>query len=62
MSALLIEIVDAARPRAAEGRVADYIPALATVPADRFAMAIVTADGREGVAGDADLPFSIQSI
>jgi len=44
------------------GRVADYIPELAKVSAAHFGIAIVTADGREIVAGDADLPFSIQSV
>ena len=44
------------------GRVADYIPELAKVPASRFALVAITADGREVAAGDADLPFSIQSV
>jgi len=44
------------------GRVADYIPALATVSPDHFGMAIVLADGTVHVAGDADTRFSIQSI
>ncbi|MEM6357894.1 MAG: glutaminase [Pseudomonadota bacterium] len=62
LQALLEDIAAAARPSAAEGKVADYIPALAAVPAERFAMAIVTAEGREAAVGDADMPFSIQSI
>jgi glutaminase len=62
LSALLDAIAAEVRPAAAEGRVADYIPALAGVPPDRFAMAMVTADGREAATGDADRPFSIQSI
>jgi glutaminase len=44
------------------GRVADYIPELAHVGLDNFAMAVVTADGAEHVAGCADTRFSIQSI
>jgi glutaminase len=44
------------------GRVADYIPELAHVSPDNFALAVVTADGAEHVAGCADTPFSIQSI
>ena len=53
----------AARMAAADrGRVADYIPELAKVSADHFAIAVVTADGREHIAGDVDTPFSIQSI
>lgn len=44
------------------GRVADYIPALARVDPARFGIAAVLADGRELKAGDADEPFSIQSV
>ncbi len=44
------------------GRVADYIPALARVDPRRFAISIVTCDGRTAEAGDAHIPFSIQSI
>lgn len=44
------------------GRVADYIPQLAKVPAERFGMAIVTLDGAIHTVGDAHERFSIQSI
>jgi glutaminase len=44
------------------GRVADYIPALARVDPRRFAIAVVTCDGSVAEAGDAHVPFSIQSI
>ena len=44
------------------GRVADYIPPLAAVSPDRFGIAVVLADGTCHLAGDADEPFSIQSI
>ena len=44
------------------GTVADYIPPLAAVDPARFGIAVVEADGAVHVAGDADLPFSIQSI
>ncbi|MCL3883733.1 glutaminase [Marivita sp. GX14005] len=44
------------------GEVAAYIPELARVPKDRFAIAVVTADGSLYRAGDADEPFSVQSI
>ncbi|MEO1049854.1 MAG: glutaminase [Bacteroidota bacterium] len=44
------------------GKVADYIPALARVNADKFGMAIKCVDGDEFVIGDALEPFSIQSI
>ncbi|MET0327941.1 MAG: glutaminase [Luteimonas sp.] len=46
----------------AEGKVADYIPALASVPRDRFGMAVATLDGDVYTVGDARTPFSIQSI
>jgi len=45
-----------------EGKNADYIPILATVPSELFGIAIVTADGRTITAGDVDHTFSIQSI
>ena len=44
------------------GRVADYIPALARVDPRHFGIAVVTCDGRAAAAGDAETPFSIQSI
>ncbi|MGF1500682.1 MAG: glutaminase A [Paracoccaceae bacterium] len=50
------------RRAAATGRVADYIPALAAVDPKCFALVIRLADGREYATGDADRPFSIQSI
>jgi glutaminase len=46
----------------AEGQVASYIPALARVPARQFGIALRTCEGQEAAAGDADTPFSIQSI
>lgn len=49
-------------PRLGEGKVADYIPQLARVDPKSFGMAIVTVDGDVHVAGDAQVPFSIQSI
>src|SRR3546814_4052410 len=45
-----------------QGKVADYIPILAQVPAARFGMALATVDGRVFEVGDAGQPFSIQSI
>lgn len=49
-------------PRLGEGTLADYIPQLAQVDPRRFGMALVTPDGETAAAGDADMPFSIQSI
>ncbi len=45
-----------------EGKNADYIPILATVPSELFGIAIVTADGDVVTAGDVDYSFSIQSV
>ena len=45
-----------------EGRVADYIPALARVDAGRFGLAVITCDGETAEFGDSWMPFSIQSI
>jgi glutaminase len=44
------------------GKVADYIPSLGNVSAKHFGIAVIEADGDVHVAGDADTPFSIQSV
>lgn len=44
------------------GKVANYIPALARVPAAQFGIALRTCNGHEAFAGDAAVPFSIQSV
>lgn len=49
-------------PLIGEGKVADYIPALAKIDPKKFGMAIVTVDGDIHRIGDADEAFSIQSI
>jgi glutaminase len=51
-----------ALPIEKRGIVADYIPALARVSPEQFGLAVVLADGSVYVAGDADVPFSIQSV
>lgn len=48
--------------RTERGKVADYIPPLAEVDPAHFGIAVTTVDGEEFVAGDADTPFSIQSV
>ena len=60
--AVLEEIAEEVRPLVGKGRVADYIPKLAAMPADRFAMAVQTVDGETYSVGDARERFSIQSI
>ena len=60
---LLEEIVATLRPELGQaGQVANYIPALARVPAARFGIALRTCDGYEAHAGDSTTAFSIQSI
>jgi glutaminase len=44
------------------GNVADYIPELAKVDPDLFGIAVATIDGHVYASGDADDPFTIQSI
>lgn len=44
-----------------EGTTANYIPELARVATDKFAMAIVTCDGTIYQAGDVEVPFTLQS-
>jgi len=51
-----------ARPAAARGRVADYIPQLAEVDANQFGLAVVELDGTEHMVGDVDTAFPIQSM
>ena len=46
----------------AEGKNADYIPALAKVDPNLFGIAVVTADGKVYTAGDVKTEVSIQSI
>ncbi|MFC0226467.1 glutaminase B [Serratia aquatilis] len=61
-NALLEEILQQVRPLIGQGKVADYIPALAEVSAERLAIAVCSVDGNMFQAGDATERFSIQSI
>jgi glutaminase len=47
---------------AADGHVADYIPALADVSPDLFGIALVAVNGRAAGVGDSDHAFTIQSV
>jgi glutaminase len=59
---LLEEIYAQLKSSVGLGHVADYIPALAAVDPDKFAIAIETVDGQQFQVGDAQERFSIQSI
>lgn len=56
------EIADEMRQRTDRGEVASYIPELAGVDPNMFGIAVIDADGNTWAGGDADVPFSIQSI
>lgn len=56
------EAYEVALPHRGKGKVADYIPALATVDPNRFGFALALPDGTVHTAGDVDIPFSIQSV
>ncbi len=62
IAAILTRIERAMAQETERGRVADYIPELGTVDPARFGIAAAMADGRVISAGDATLPFSIQSV
>ena len=59
---MLDEILAQVRPLLGKGKVADYIPALASVSGNKLGIAICTVDGQRYQAGDATERFSIQSI
>lgn len=60
--ALLEEVVDKVRPLLGQGKVANYIPALANVEPGKLGIAVTTIDGKTIGVGDYLEPFSIQSI
>jgi glutaminase len=60
--ALIERIAAEVRPLTAQGRVADYIPALAAVSRDKLGIAVASVYGDVATVGDAREPFSIQSI
>jgi glutaminase len=59
---ILEEIEKEIQPFLNEGKVANYIPALANVDDKKFAMSIQLFDGTSFHIGDSSLKFSIQSI
>lgn len=62
MLSLLQDIFEEVEPMLGMGKVADYIPALATVNPRQFGISICDTQGRITSIGDASVPFSIQSI
>jgi glutaminase len=59
---IVSEIVDEMRAREERGAVATYIPELARIDPRRFGLVVIDQDGDVAAGGDADMPFSIQSI
>lgn len=62
LEAVVAEIADEMRKRTDRGEVATYIPELARVDPAAFGLAVVDMDGKVILGGDAETPFSIQSI
>lgn len=56
------EIAFEMRRRPDRGKVATYIPELASVDPNAFGIAVIDADGNIAAGGDSETPFSIQSI
>ena len=59
---VLEALLEQVRPLLGQGKVADYIPALAKVSGTKLGIAISTVNGEHYQAGDADERFSIQSL
>ena len=62
LHAAVQEIAAEMARRPDRGEVAHYIPELARVDPHLFGIAVIDAEGIAAVGGDADVPFSIQSI
>lgn len=62
LPALLDQIHTEAQALFGKGHVADYIPALGEVPPRQFGMAVALVSGESHTVGDAQVPFSLQSI
>ena len=59
---ILNEIEEELKDELSKGKVADYIPALAEVDGDQFAMTITLENGEQFSVGKYKKEFSIQSI
>lgn len=62
IEAVLADIAAEMAARPDRGEVATYIPQLAKVDVGQFGIAVALNDGRVIASGDADIPFSIQSV
>jgi len=62
LEAVLSRIAERIDGETDRGEVARYIPELASIDPAHFGMSVVLANGNEFSTGEADLPFSIQSI
>ncbi|HEX9082740.1 MAG TPA: glutaminase A, partial [Holophagaceae bacterium] len=62
LQALLDDLAREAAPFSGQGKVAEYIPALAAVDPARFGIALATTDGALVGSGDWRAPFSVQSV
>ena len=62
LDAIVAQVAAEMRPHLGEGKVANYIPALARVNPRQFGIAVVTCEGGVASAGDAETAFSVQSV
>ncbi|MCG5247811.1 glutaminase [Methylorubrum extorquens] len=62
LDSIVKDIAAEMRARPDRGAVASYIPELARVDAQGFGLVVIDGDGQVAAGGDADTPFSIQSI
>src|SRR5690348_8871737 len=62
LDTVVAEIAHEMTRRPDRGEVATYIPELARVDPAHFAIVVIDHTGHVAAAGDADMPFSIQSI
>lgn len=62
LARVVSEIAEEMRQRPDRGKVATYIPELAHVDPGAFGLVVIDNEGNVAAGGDADMPFSIQSI
>jgi glutaminase len=62
LAGIVRDIAEEMRARPDRGQVATYIPERANVDSARFGMALIDLEGHAHLGGDAETPFSIQSI